>query len=291
MKKITPFITVLAILAVICLNKAAIAVKHTVLVSNFTFTPSSLNVMVGDTVRWEWSSGSHTTTSGVIPGGAASWDHPITSSNTSYDYPVTAAGTFNYVCTPHASMGMVATFTATDLVPTLSVSPLNRAVTATSGTTTFSVTSNSGWTSSSDAAWCTVTPSGNGNGSITATFEANSSNSIRVATITTTVAGITPQTATVTQAISTVGLDEQTINYLQVYPNPSTGVFNVKTGKSMSQISEVTIMDITGRTILSGSYPGAVECTFDLSSQPKGYYFIQVKNGYKSVVRQLLLVN
>ena len=291
MKKITTFITVLTILAVICLNTSLFAVKHVVLVSNFTFTPSSLSVTVGDTVRWEWSSGSHTTTSGVIPGGAASWDHPITSSNTFYEYPVTIAGTFNYVCTPHASMGMVATFTAADLAPTLSVSPSNRAVTAASGTTTFSVTSNSSWTSSSDAAWCIVTPSGNGNGSITAIFEANPTNAIRVATITTAVAGMTPQTVTVTQAVSTVGIDEQATTRLQVYPNPSTGVFKFKTGTSKDQASEVNVMDITGRSIISGNYPGATECTVDLSSQPKGCYFIQVKNATKSTVVRLILAN
>jgi plastocyanin len=89
------------------------ATKHVVTVQNFSFSPSSIsNVQLGDTIRWVWASGTHTTTSTTIPAGAAIWDNPITSSVTSYEYKVLVAGTFNYKCTPHASMGMVASFTA-----------------------------------------------------------------------------------------------------------------------------------------------------------------------------------
>jgi hypothetical protein len=84
--------------------------------------------------------------------------------------------------------------------PTLGVTPANQSVTGSSGTTSFSVTSNSSWTTGSDQTWCTVTPSGTGNGTIVATYTANSSLSSRMATITITVAGLTPVTVTVTQA-------------------------------------------------------------------------------------------
>jgi plastocyanin len=58
----------------------ALATKWTVTVQNFSFNPSSLpNVAVGDTIKWVWVSGSHTTTSSTIPGGAVSWDQPINS--------------------------------------------------------------------------------------------------------------------------------------------------------------------------------------------------------------------
>ena len=89
------------------------ATKFVVEVSNFQFNPSAIpNVMVGDTIRWEWISGSHTTTSTVIPNSAAAWDHLITSSSTFFEYKVTVAGNYDYKCTPHASMGMVGSFTA-----------------------------------------------------------------------------------------------------------------------------------------------------------------------------------
>jgi plastocyanin len=105
------------------------ATKWIVNVQNFTFSPSNLpSVNVGDTIRWVWINGSHTTTSTAIPGGAASWDHPLNSGNTFYEYPVTVAGGYDYHCTPHAGMGMVGSFTATALTPLLvSIDP-NQAV-------------------------------------------------------------------------------------------------------------------------------------------------------------------
>ena len=88
------------------------ATIHQVQVGNYSFNPSSMNVIIGDTVKWIWVSGTHTTTSTTIPPGATSWDSPITSSNPSYEYVVTVEGTYNYKCSIHASMGMVGSFVA-----------------------------------------------------------------------------------------------------------------------------------------------------------------------------------
>ena len=78
-----------------------------------TFSPSSItNAVVGDSVKFVWVSGTHTTTSTSVPAGAATWDSPITSSFTTYIYRITVAGTYNYKCTPHAAMGMVGSFIA-----------------------------------------------------------------------------------------------------------------------------------------------------------------------------------
>lgn len=88
--------------------------KHSVLVGDSFFNPASLNVKVGDTVSWSFTGNmqNHTTTSSTIPSGAASWDQPINTANPTFNYVVTKAGTYNYVCTPHASF-MKGTITAT----------------------------------------------------------------------------------------------------------------------------------------------------------------------------------
>lgn len=78
-----------------------------------TFSPSTTTVVVGDTVRWVWTAGVHTTTSADIPSGAATWDSPLTAEVPQFEYIVTTEGTYNYVCTPHASVGMTGSFTAT----------------------------------------------------------------------------------------------------------------------------------------------------------------------------------
>ncbi len=77
--------------------------------TNNSFSPQFLQVHVGDTVRWIWTDGFHTTTSVNIPVGASAWDSPLNSTVSSYDYLVEFEGTYNYVCVPHQSMGMTGT--------------------------------------------------------------------------------------------------------------------------------------------------------------------------------------
>jgi M6 family metalloprotease-like protein len=93
--------------------------------------------------------------------------------------------------------------TGSGTAPTLNVSPLNRDVTAASGSTNFSVTSNSSWTVNSDQTWCLTTPSGTGNGTIAVNYEENISIVPRIASITTVVTGLPPQVVTVTQSGAT----------------------------------------------------------------------------------------
>jgi len=93
--------------------------------------------------------------------------------------------------------------------PLLIVTPDNQNVTNLAGTTTFNITSNISWTAQSDHAWCSVlNDSGTGNAILNINYEANTTNSQRVAIITITVNGLTPKTVTVTQqsAIPIAGL-------------------------------------------------------------------------------------
>jgi plastocyanin len=200
MKKYTFFVFTMTFLVGMFFNTSSFAVTHTVLVGNNYFNPTSLSVEVGDIVKWEWVEGNHTTTSTSVPAGAATWDKPINSGNQTYSYTVTTAGNYNYKCTPHAAMGMVGSFVATAAAPSLTVSPSNQNVTATSGSTSFTVLSNTTWNVTSDQTWCTVTSSGSGNGTITANYTVNSSTSPRVATITVSASGVSNQVVTVTQA-------------------------------------------------------------------------------------------
>ena len=83
---------------------------------------------------------------------------------------------------------------------TLTVTPSNQSVTNASGSTAFTVESNTSWTVNDDAAWLTVSPeNGTGNGALIATYEANTTTSQRIGTITVTGGGIT-RTVTVTQS-------------------------------------------------------------------------------------------
>lgn len=82
---------------------------------NVEFLPPNIsNVELGDTILWIWVEGNHTTTSTSIPSGAASWDAPLNSVNQEYEYIPTVAGTYDYICVPHAGIGMVGSFTVTE---------------------------------------------------------------------------------------------------------------------------------------------------------------------------------
>jgi hypothetical protein len=87
--------------------------------------------------------------------------------------------------------------------PALTIDPSNHSVSSSAGFVTFMVTSNASWTAVSDQAWCNVTPSGTGNGTITATFSMNSLSVARLANITVSATGILPVVISVAQAAAT----------------------------------------------------------------------------------------
>ena len=102
---------ILLLIVVLCCAHS-FATKHVINQTGFSFAPNSLNVSIGDTVEWRWSSGIHTTTSTSIPGGATPWNSPLNSTTTSFQYVVAMAGVYNYKCTPHELSGMIGSFTA-----------------------------------------------------------------------------------------------------------------------------------------------------------------------------------
>ena len=101
-------------------TKESIATIHVIQVGlngDLSFSPSGLSIPLGDTVRFQWVSGSHTTTSTSVPGGGVAWNQNITSGSTTYTYKPAVIGTYNYRCTPHFAMGMIGSFTVTSPLP------------------------------------------------------------------------------------------------------------------------------------------------------------------------------
>ena len=261
MKKFTFAVFTMTLLAGMVIHTSLFAVTHTVTVQNYNFNPSSLNVEVGDIVKWVWVNGSHTTTSTSVPAGATSWDSPLNSGNQTFSYTVTTAGTYNYHCTPHAGMGMVASFVATAAANNLVVTPPNQNVNATAGSTNFTVVSNTTWNASSNQTWCTVTTSGSGNGIITASYTLNSSTSSRVATITVSASGVSNQVVTVTQAGAAKTLIVSPPSQ-SVSESAGSTDFSVSSNSDWTASSDVTWCTVTA----SGSGDGTIIATFDANS-------------------------
>ena len=80
------------------------ATLHIITVSDNQYTPATLNAECGDTVKWVWESGNHTTWSTSVPAGASYWTESINSFDTTYSYQVNEAGTYEYYCYFHTMM-------------------------------------------------------------------------------------------------------------------------------------------------------------------------------------------
>ncbi len=181
------------------------------------------------------------------------------------------------------------TVTQSGIAPTLDVQPSNQDVTALAGSTNFTVTSNTDWTTQSDATWCTATPSGTGNGTLVADYDENTVSSPRVAHITVNVNGLNPETVTVTQDGSTIGINNPGSEGIKIFPNPTSGSFVISITGKMWQDPEITILDITGRSILAGKYIGKQNYFFNLSGGPEGTYFVKIKSDNSVKVVKLIL--
>jgi plastocyanin len=107
------------LLAALLIGSVSVAwsADHKVRVSDFQFTPSTVNAVVGDTITWRWQNGMHTTTSTNIPPGARSWDAPIDSAHTRFRTRVNVAGTYSYQCNFHFAQGMVGTIVVSGASP------------------------------------------------------------------------------------------------------------------------------------------------------------------------------
>lgn len=92
---------------------------------------------------------------------------------------------------------------------------------------------------------------------------------------------INPQVYTIANCSlpSLVGINEHlNKGEVTIFPNPSTGSINIKT--SFSEKITIEIFDVLGKSVYR-SERSAFEFTIDLSTQPKGVYFLKAKSGNK----------
>ena len=207
---------------------------------------------------------------------------------TYYENTTTSQRIANLTVTVAGITPVVVTITQSGAAPTLNVTPLNQDVTFQSGTTTFSVFSNSNWSAVSNQTWCTINNAGTGNGTITANYEANSNISPRTAIITVSVSGVAPVEVTVSQD-GYVGVPELSNEEITLVPNPTDGVFTVNTKHLNGQTLVINIYDNTGRFIQSGSYHGSRSYSIDLSTKLKGEYAVRISSEGKIIIKKLIL--
>jgi hypothetical protein len=85
---------------------------------------------------------------------------------------------------------------------------------------------------------------------------------------------------------SPTGINEEELsNSFIIYPNPSIGIFSIK---SSENISAIEIVNLVGEKI----YQSAINSTkseIDLSKQPNGIYFLQLKTEQGVATKKLII--
>jgi hypothetical protein len=182
------------------------------------------------------------------------------------------------------------TVTQSGAAPMLAVYPPNQNVVYTADNTSFTVTSNLDWTAQSDALWCTVTPSGTGNGTIVADFTINTSDQPRVANIQVTAPSVPSQTVTVSQAKSAIGIDEKSSSAFLIYPNPTKGVFRIVPAHGYTGDVNISVMDLHGQQIFKKLFSRDKEYLIDLFFAPQGCYYIKLSSATNTQISKLVIL-
>ena len=74
-----------------------------------------------------------------------------------------------------------------------------------------------------------------------------------------------------------------------VYPNPTTGKFHLTIAGDVAQRYELKIINLIGQEIERQEIQPEIEYNFDLSTYPKGIYFVQIEAGNESFIKRLVV--
>ena len=169
---------------------------------------------------------------------------------------------------------------------TFTINPTNINVNSNSGNTSFLINTNGSWTVSESCSWLSVSPtSGTNNGTITITYNANTSANPRSCAITIN-CGSSTQSVTVTQSGTTSIEETASINNLNIYPNPNTGKFVIEISKIENL--EIKLFNVFGEIIYEEKdFKKRIE--FNLSDIQSGIYFLNIETE-KGIARRKILV-
>ncbi len=89
-------------------------------------------------------------------------------------------------------------------------------------------------------------------------------------------------------AENTTDVDEEQINTINVYPNPSNALFNISWNVQAN--TRISVYDITGKLIKTDVVQqNTAAYQLDLSGYAKGFYFAKIQLDGQQVVKKLVL--
>lgn len=249
---------------------------------NVGSAPGNTNFTVSSNTAW--NANSNQTWCTVTPSGNG--NGIITATFTENTSTVSRIATINVSGTNASPVSV--TVTQEGAAPTLTIQPLSQTVGGAAGTTFFNIFSNSTWEATSLNDWCTVTPSGSGNGLLQADYQANNNLSTRTANILVTVPGLNPQVVQVIQLSGIVGITELSSKFM-LAPNPSDGNFTLFVSPGLTNKIEVSIVDVSGKVLLENTLSGSESYEFALGGYKAGIYFVRITYNTEVMVYKLIL--
>jgi hypothetical protein len=84
-------------------------------------------------------------------------------------------------------------------------------------------------------------------------------------------------------------VEENTSASINVFPNPTSGMFTLSLGASASSDLTVTVSDVAGKVVLNGNIPsGTNQVTFDASALSSGVYSVKISGADVNQVLRLV---
>jgi hypothetical protein len=83
--------------------------------------------------------------------------------------------------------------------------------------------------------------------------------------------------------LSPTGISEISLNAVDVYPNPSKGIFNID---FVYDYISIVVYDSYGNTILNEQQ--IIDGSIDLSQHPNGVYYLRIKSANSSIIKKLV---
>lgn len=90
------------------------------------------------------------------------------------------------------------------------------------------------------------------------------------------------------QTTGTDGVEANKLDNLMIYPNPTKGVFKVKTNQIYSNMT-IEVRDICGKLVYSQDYHNSNENTIDLTTQSKGLYILTIRTDNQSINQKVII--
>jgi len=162
---------------------------------------------------------------------------------------------------------------------TLAVMPEMQQVSPDAGSVVFSVFSNTSWNAVCNATWCNAEASGEGEGQISAVYEANPSEDDRIAVITvSTLNGGPSAEVLLLQEGLVTNVEIIQAGAFTVFPNPSGGQVRISGLSLAGGKTRWLLADQAGRLVKSGEAVLQNEMFFDLGKPAQGRYFLILKS-------------